>query len=86
VEQVDAVVARQRCGKNLSAAMNEQATVEELLEAVFSMQSVPKPYSENQQEKLVRKTPYNNILMLMLMLMLMLSWNMYAEYSPSLPV
>jgi hypothetical protein len=79
VEQIDAAIAMQRCGKHISAAVNEYATVEELLEAVFSMQSVPRLYRKNQQEMLVRKT-YNNLLMLML------SWNMYVGYSPSLPV
>jgi hypothetical protein len=34
------IVARQRLGKHLPAAMNSQATMEELLDAVFSMRSV----------------------------------------------
>jgi hypothetical protein len=33
-------IARQRLGKNLTAAMNTQRTTEELLEASFSMRSI----------------------------------------------
>jgi hypothetical protein len=34
------VVARQRLGKNVTAATNTHATIEELLDASFSMRSV----------------------------------------------
>jgi hypothetical protein len=34
------IVARQRLGKNLTVAMNTHATIEELLDASFSMRSV----------------------------------------------
>jgi hypothetical protein len=33
-------IARQRLGKNVTAAINTHATIEELLDASFSMQSV----------------------------------------------
>jgi hypothetical protein len=36
--------ATQWCGKHVSAAMNQHATIEELLETVFFMQSVPRGY------------------------------------------
>jgi hypothetical protein len=35
-----AIVARQRLGKNITAATNTHATIEELLDASFSMLSV----------------------------------------------
>jgi hypothetical protein len=37
---VSPTVARQRLGKNVTAATNTHATIEELLDASFSMQSV----------------------------------------------
>jgi hypothetical protein len=46
VEQEDVAVARQRRGKNVSAAANSDGTTEE---AVFSMQSNPSLYIEIQQ-------------------------------------
>jgi hypothetical protein len=39
VEPEDTAVARQRLGKHVQAATNAHATTEELLDAVFSMQS-----------------------------------------------
>jgi hypothetical protein len=39
--------------KHVSAAMNQYATIEKLLEAVFSMRSVSGLYSEDQREKSV---------------------------------
>jgi hypothetical protein len=48
VEWEETATARQQLGKQAPPAMNKQATTEELLEAVFSMQSVPRPYSEDQ--------------------------------------
>jgi hypothetical protein len=47
VEKEEAAVARQRRGKNISAATNEQATIEERLKAVFSSL-----YNEDQQQRL----------------------------------
>jgi hypothetical protein len=38
----------QRHGKNISAVQNNHAATEVLLEAVFSMQSVPRLHKENQ--------------------------------------
>jgi hypothetical protein len=38
----EAVIAKQWCGKHISAAVNQRATVEELLEAVFSVWSTPR--------------------------------------------
>jgi hypothetical protein len=45
--------ARQRHGKHVSAVTNNHATTEDLLEAVFSMLSVPWLYEDNQLEFLV---------------------------------
>jgi hypothetical protein len=50
VEQKEAAVAKQRCGKQISAATNKDATIEELLEAVFSMRFVLRLYVEDQRE------------------------------------
>jgi hypothetical protein len=47
VEQTDAGTARQQHGKHLSAAADTCATVEELLDAVFSTWSVPRLHDEN---------------------------------------
>jgi hypothetical protein len=47
-------IARQLCGKRASAAVNKRATIENLLEAMFSMPSLPRVYSEDEREKLVR--------------------------------
>jgi hypothetical protein len=52
VERIDAAVARQWCSKkHVSAAVNQHATIEELLVVVFLMQSVPRLYSKEQWEK-----------------------------------
>jgi hypothetical protein len=41
-EQKETTVARERLGKHVPVATDTQATIEELLEAVFSMWSVPR--------------------------------------------
>jgi hypothetical protein len=46
-------VAYQWHGKHFSAVANNHAATEELLEAVFSMRSVPRLYKKNQLEFLV---------------------------------
>jgi hypothetical protein len=43
VEQIDAAIVRQRLSKNASAATDTHATTGEQLEAVFSMQTLPRP-------------------------------------------
>jgi hypothetical protein len=45
VEKKVATTARQRRGKHISAEKNRHATIEELLEAVFSAPSVARLYS-----------------------------------------
>jgi hypothetical protein len=40
VEQEEEAIVRQKHGKNISAETNQHARVEELLEVVFSVQSV----------------------------------------------
>jgi hypothetical protein len=50
-------VDRQRISKHISAEMNQHATIEELLEVVFSVWSVLRPYNEDQQEKLGSSCP-----------------------------
>jgi 3-hydroxyacyl-CoA dehydrogenase len=52
VEQAEAVIARQQHGKQVSAAANQHTTTEELLEAVFSSQSIQRLH-EDQQLQLV---------------------------------
>jgi hypothetical protein len=42
MEQIDVAIARKWHCKHFSIAMNHHETVEELLEVVFSMQSVPR--------------------------------------------
>jgi hypothetical protein len=46
-----AAIARQRHGKQMSVATSKQTTTEELLGAVFSMQSVLRLCSEDNQEE-----------------------------------
>jgi hypothetical protein len=46
VEPEKLAVARQQHGKHVSGAMNKLATIEKLLEAAFSIQSVPQLYSK----------------------------------------
>jgi hypothetical protein len=53
VEQEEEAVARQRQSKRVSAAMNQHVALEEVLGRVISMWCTPRPYSEDQQEKLV---------------------------------
>jgi hypothetical protein len=55
VEQEDAAIARQQRRKQVSAATNRHATIEELLEVVFSLWCMQRLYSEDQQEKLVSR-------------------------------
>jgi hypothetical protein len=46
-------VARQWHGKQVSMATNTPTTIEEWWEGVFSVQSMPRLYNEDQQDKLV---------------------------------
>jgi hypothetical protein len=46
LEIEEAAVARQRRLKQVSSATNKHATTEELLEAVFSIPSLPRLYSD----------------------------------------
>jgi hypothetical protein len=55
VEPEETAVARQRLDKHLAAAVDMHAAIEELLEAVFSVWSVLKLYSEGHQEKSVSR-------------------------------
>jgi hypothetical protein len=48
VEKEEAAIARQRSVKQVSAATNQHLPIEEVLEAVFCMQSTPRLYSEDQ--------------------------------------
>jgi hypothetical protein len=50
MEKEKAAIARQRRGKHFSAAMNQYATMKELLETVFSKWSSPRLYSEDQKK------------------------------------
>jgi hypothetical protein len=51
-DQEKTSIARQQLGKHVSAVMNNHATTEDLIEAVFSMQSMLRLY-KNQLEFLV---------------------------------
>jgi hypothetical protein len=53
VEQEEVVIAGQWHGKHVSVATTQHVTIRELLEVVFSMQSVLRLYSEDQWEKLI---------------------------------
>jgi hypothetical protein len=53
VEPEQMAAVRLCLSKHMSAAMDMPATIEELLEAVFSMQSMPRLYSEGHREKFV---------------------------------
>jgi hypothetical protein len=55
VERIDAAISRQWNDEHVSAAKNQHATIAELLEAVFSMQSLPRLYGEDQREKLISR-------------------------------
>jgi ribosome-interacting GTPase 1 len=47
VEPEELAVARQQLNKHVSVAMDMQATIKELLETMFSMQSMLRIYSES---------------------------------------
>jgi GTP1/Obg family GTP-binding protein len=51
----EAAIARQQHGKLISAAKNQHAMMEVLLEVVFSMLSLPRLYTEDQQQSLKRR-------------------------------
>jgi hypothetical protein len=53
MDQTNAATARQQRSKHVSAAKTKHTTMEEPLNAVFSMWSMPRLYSENHCEKLV---------------------------------
>jgi hypothetical protein len=55
MEPEETTVARKRLDKHVSMATDTSATTEEPLEAVFSMWSVPRLYSEGHLEKLARE-------------------------------
>jgi hypothetical protein len=50
MEQAEADIATQRRGKHSPAAMNQHATTQEMLEALFSVWSTPTLYIEDQLE------------------------------------
>jgi hypothetical protein len=53
VEPEEWDVTMQRLDKHVSMAMDTHATIEEMLETMFSMGSVPRQYSKDKQVKLV---------------------------------
>jgi ribosome-interacting GTPase 1 len=55
VEREKTAVARQRSHKYISASTHKHATIEELLDAVFSLRSVTRLYNENEREKRVSR-------------------------------
>jgi hypothetical protein len=55
MEQEPAAVARQRRGIHVSTATNQHVTIDVLLEAVFSVWSAPRLYSEDQQQQEVTR-------------------------------
>jgi hypothetical protein len=60
VEKVEAVIARTWHGKHVSAARNQYARIEKLLEAMISMWSMPRILKKGQQQQqLSSVTIYN---------------------------
>jgi ribosome-interacting GTPase 1 len=55
--QEEAHIVRQRRGKYFFVAMNQQSTIEELLEAMFSVRSVLRLRSEDQREPTAADQP-----------------------------
>jgi ribosome-interacting GTPase 1 len=55
VEPEETAVAMQRMGKHASAATNQHAAIEELLEMVFYMQSVERLYTRTKEKSLQNK-------------------------------
>lgn len=53
VYQEEEAIANKWRGNDISAGKNQHATIEEVLEAMFCMWSVPRFYNEDQREKLV---------------------------------
>jgi hypothetical protein len=53
MEPEETAVARQQFDKHVSAVMDMHATVEELLETMFSMQSMLRLYSESHWANLI---------------------------------
>jgi hypothetical protein len=53
VEPKEMHIARKRHGKQVSSATSTHTTMEEKIEAVFSMQSMPRQHNEDQWEKKV---------------------------------
>jgi ribosome-interacting GTPase 1 len=51
VEQEEVALVRQRRSKNVSAATNKHATIHKLLEAMFSVRSLPRLYGKDQQQQ-----------------------------------
>jgi hypothetical protein len=51
VEREEKAVDRQRSHKHISAATNKHATIQELLEAVFSLRSDQRLHNENERDK-----------------------------------
>jgi hypothetical protein len=51
MEQEETAIARQWLSKNIIVAANTNATMEELLNTVFSMQYVPGLYNKNHTER-----------------------------------
>jgi hypothetical protein len=49
MEPKETAIARQRLGKHALAAMDTHATMDELLEAVFIMRSMPRLYKEGSE-------------------------------------
>jgi hypothetical protein len=52
VERIYAAIARQRLGKHIAVATDTHSAIEELLESVFSVWPVPRPYNEDQWESI----------------------------------
>jgi Holliday junction resolvasome RuvABC ATP-dependent DNA helicase subunit len=57
VDRIDVATAMQRCGKHVSMATNEHATIEEPLDTVFSMWSMLRLYNKDEMDKLVSRQP-----------------------------
>jgi hypothetical protein len=52
---IDMAISRQRRGKHVSAAMNKHTIMEEFLEAIFSVWSVPWLYSGGSRQSVMSR-------------------------------
>jgi hypothetical protein len=70
----DRNIGARRDGRYVSFATDTHAKTEELLEAVFSMRSLPRLYSESHREKLVKRRECEGVAAM---------WSCYGSRQPA---